>query len=426
MKHIFKTLITDFIEAPLPELVNRSIALPDRSNFVVSLIGARRTGKTFLMFSHIRKLRQEIDKTRLVYINLEDDRLWVSGQPELSVFLDAYYELYPENLDRAVWFFVDEVQAVPGWERFIRRLMDTQNCHVFVTGSSSSLMSREISTLLGGRTLSVEVFPFSFAEYLSWRKISPDTISTRGKTLVRSAFQDFLAGSSLPGMLALDSYFRQRALQHYLDLIMFKDIAERFRVDNYPLLKRLLYFLMANSANLVSINKIYSDFSSQGLNLSKNTLYQYTGYLEAAGILSLMPIHSSNQRVQARNPYKVMILDHGLKNLVSMQPDLGRNLESLVYWQLRRTTNRIFYWKNSHETDFVFLEKDNLSLINVCASLSQPTTRKRELDSLTGAMKKFGTPQAMIITMDEDARLDVEQGQISIQSFWTWALSQPQ
>jgi hypothetical protein len=378
------------------------------------------------MFSHIRKMRQDIDKTRLVYINLEDDRLWVSNQPDLSLFIDAYYELYPENLDREVWFYIDEVQAVPGWERFIRRLMDTQKCHVFVTGSSSSLMSREISTLLGGRTLSVEVFPFSFAEYLSWRKIAPDTVSTRKKTLVRSAFADFLAGTSLPGMLSLDPYFRQRALQDYLDLIMFKDIAERFRVDNYPLLKRLLNFLIANSANLISINKIYSDFSSQGLSLSKNTLYQYTGYLEAAGILSLMPIHSANQRVQARNPYKVMVLDHGLKNLVSMQPDLGRNLESLVYWQLRRKTHRIFYWKNSHETDFVVLEKDNISLINVCANLSHPATRKRELDSLAGAMNKFGTSHAKIITMDEDDSLDLNEGQISIESFWIWALTQHQ
>ncbi|MDD3816427.1 MAG: ATP-binding protein [Desulfocapsaceae bacterium] len=426
MKDVFKTLISDFIKSPLPELVDRNIPMPDESSFAVSLIGARRTGKTFLMFSHIRKLRQQFEDTRLVYINLEDDRLWTSGQPDLALFRDAYYELYPENLNIAVWFYFDEVQAVPGWERFIRRLLDTQNCHIFVTGSSSSLMSKEISTLLGGRTLSINVLPFSFAEYLSWRKIEPDTVSTRGKTLVKSAFDDFLAGTSLPGMMALEPYFRQRALQDYLDLIMFKDIAERFRVDNYPLLKRLLFFLIANSANLISINKIFADFSSQGLSLSKNTLYQYTGYLEAAGILNLLPIFSSNQRVQARNPYKVMVIDHGLKNLISLQPDRGRNLETLVYWQLRRHTTQICYWKNTHETDFVYQGKDRIELINVCADLSRPETQKRELDSLAGAMRKFNTNQAKIITLDKDASLETDTGQASIVSFWKWALNQHQ
>ncbi|MDD3523376.1 MAG: ATP-binding protein [Candidatus Cloacimonetes bacterium] len=424
MKDVFKTLISDFVKSPLPEMVDRNISLPDSPSLAVSLIGARRTGKTFLMFSHIRKLRRQLEDNRLVYINLEDDRLWTFGQPDLALFRDAYYELWPENLNREVWFYFDEVQAVPGWERFIRRMLDTENCHIFVTGSSSSLMSREISTLLGGRTLSIEVFPFSFSEYLRWRDVPVDTISTKGKTLIKRALDDFLAGTSLPGLMALEPHFRQRALQDYLDLIMFKDIAERFRVDNYTLLKRLLSFLIANSANLVSINKIFADFQSQGLSLSKNTLYQYTGYLEAAGILSLLPIHSSNQRVQSRNPYKVMVLDHGLKNLVSLQTDLGRNLESLVYWQLRRHTGKICYWRNSHETDFVYVDEEGLKLINVCADLSRTDTRNRELASLTAAMEKFDTTQARIITLDKDASLKTDRGEVPAISFWKWALSE--
>lgn len=422
MKEIFKTLISDFIESSLPELVERDIRFPDEPTLAVSLIGARRTGKTFLMFSHIFRMRKQIERERLVYINLEDDRLWISGQPELSQFRDAYYELYPQYLGKPVWFYFDEVQVVKGWERFIRRMLDTENCHIYVTGSSSSLMSREISTLLGGRTLSIEVFPFSFAEYLRWRQIDANSHSTRAKTLIKSAFADFLDGSSLPGMMALEPYFRQRALQDYVDLIMFKDIAERFKVDNYPLLKRLLYFLIANSANLISISKVYADFSSQGFSLSRNTLYQYTGYLEAAGILSLIPIYSSNQRIQARNPYKVMVIDHGLKNLISLQPDQGRKLESLVYWQLRRHTAKIWYWKNGHETDFIVQGQDGLELINVCWEFNQPGTLKRELDSLAAAMGKFKCSTAKIITLDKDYREQTEMGEVSISSFWKWAL----
>jgi predicted AAA+ superfamily ATPase len=204
---------------------------------------------------------------------------------------------------------------------------------------------------------------------------------------------------------------------------MFKDVAERFRVDNYILLKRLLFFLIANSANLISTNKIYADFSSQGLNLSKNTLYQYIGYLESAGILQLLPIYNSNLRVQSRNPYKVIVIDHGLKNLVSMQTDRGRNLETIVYWQLRRKYAQIYYWKNGQETDFVWQSSRGTELLNVCIDATNPSTLKRELDSLTIAMQKFGTAQAKLITMDKDAVAENKSGKINLISFWKWCLS---
>jgi predicted AAA+ superfamily ATPase len=423
MKEIFKTLISDFVNAELPDMVNREIRLPVEPSLIVSLVGARRTGKTFLMFSLIGHLRKSMPANRLIYINLEDDRLWQTDPIDLAQFRDAYYELYPQNIDEQVYFCFDEVQEVSGWQRFVRRLVDTEKCYVYLTGSSSSLMSRDISTILRGKTLSIEVFPFNFREYLSLRRIAEDSISTKGKTLIKSAFYDFLSGTSMPAIITLEPYFRQRALQDYLDLIMFKDVAERFRVDNYILLKRLLFFLIANSANLISTNKIYADFSSQGLNLSKNTLYQYIGYLESAGILQLLPIYNSNLRVQSRNPYKVIVIDHGLKNLVSMQTDRGRNLETIVYWQLRRKYAQIYYWKNGQETDFVWQSSRGTELLNVCIDATNPSTLKRELDSLTIAMQKFGTAQAKLITMDKDAVAENKSGKINLISFWKWCLS---
>jgi predicted AAA+ superfamily ATPase len=114
----------------------------------------------------------------------------------LAQFRDAYYELYPQNIDEQVYFCFDEVQEVSGWQRFVRRLVDTEKCYVYLTGSSSSLMSRDISTILRGKTLSIEVFPFNFREYLSLRRIAEDSISTKGKTLIKSAFYDFLSGTS--------------------------------------------------------------------------------------------------------------------------------------------------------------------------------------------------------------------------------------
>jgi len=423
MKETLKTLISDFVDAQLPELVEREIRLPQKPQQIVSLVGARRTGKTFLMFSLIQQLRKTMPAHSLVYLNLEDDRLHGDEILDISLFRDAYYELYPQNIDIPVYFFFDEVQAIKGWERFIRRLLETEKCYIYITGSSSNLMSRELSTILRGRTINVEVFPFNYREYLRYRKIPENLATTNGKTLLKSAFEDFLSGTSLPAVMPLEPYFRQRALQDYLDLIMFKDIAERFRVDNYTLLKRLLVFLIANSANLISTNKIYADFTSQGLSLSKNTLYQYLGYLETAGVIHLLPLYHSNMRVQARNPYKVFVMDHGLKTLVSLQADRGRSLETIVYWQLRRSVSNIHYWKNGQETDFVWNSDNGINLLNVCLDTSNVATLKREVEGLNLAMHKFGVKKAQIISLDKDTVINTTGGEICIISIWRWCLT---
>ncbi len=422
MKEIFKTLIQDFIQNPLPEVIERDITIPYEPNMIVSIVGARRTGKTFFMFSLIKFLRKKFSADRLVYINLEDDRLWQNPQLDISSFRDAYYELYPQNLDKKVWLFFDEVQAVDNWERFIRRLLDTENCYVYITGSSSSLMSKEISTLLRGRTLTVEVFPFSFKEYLRLRKIKEDTISTKGKTLLQSAFNEYLEGTSLPMIMNLEPYFRNNALKDYLDLILYKDIAERFKVDNYILLKRLLYFLISNSANLISINKIYQDFHSQGITFSRNTLYQYISYLELGGIIHLIPIFNNNIRIQARNPYKVFAIDFGLRNLISLQPDKGRNLETMVYWELKRKNRQIYYWKNGQETDFVFQSNQGIEIYNVFYAANEVSTLNREIASVLAAMKHFQVNNATLITSSWEKEEKTENGLVKIIPFWKWAI----
>jgi predicted AAA+ superfamily ATPase len=170
MKTLFKRLITDFHESPpKQQIIPRDYAIPLNSRKIISLIGVRRSGKTFLLYALIQQLRQQIDPRNIVYINFEDDRLYPLTLKDLDDLIEAYFELYPDNREDKLYFFLDEIQNVPDWERFVRRIYDTLNLQIFVTGSSSKLLSFEIATSLRGRTLSFEIFPFSFKEYLAYK-----------------------------------------------------------------------------------------------------------------------------------------------------------------------------------------------------------------------------------------------------------------
>ena len=169
-KDIFKRLIADSQEKDLSYVLDRDMHIPVDTGKVISLIGVRRSGKTHVLYSIINKIKKNVDPKNIVYINFEDDRLFPIQLKDLNTMLDAYYEMYPDKKNEKVYLFFDEIQNVQNWEKFIRRLYDTENCSVFITGSSAKLLSKEIATALRGRTLSYEVFPLSFREFLRFLK----------------------------------------------------------------------------------------------------------------------------------------------------------------------------------------------------------------------------------------------------------------
>lgn len=173
-KDIFKRLITDFHERDLSDVIDRYISIPLNVQKIISIVGVRRSGKTYILYNLIKKLQTDVDRNDIVYINFEDDRLFPLQLQDLNNLVEGYYELYPDRKSKTVYFFFDEIQNVPAWERFIRRLYDTEKCRIFVTGSSSKLLSKEIATSLRGRTLSYEIFPLSFREFLRSKGIGID------------------------------------------------------------------------------------------------------------------------------------------------------------------------------------------------------------------------------------------------------------
>lgn len=435
IKQIFKTIIRDNQQRFPIELHPRRGNIPVEAERIITLTGARRTGKTFTQFQLINKLDQrQAEPSQIVYINLEDDRLFPLSLDKLGVLPEAYYELYPENRETKVWFFLDEIQIVPEWERFVRRLHDAENCQILLTGSSSSLLSREIATRLRGRTFSYEIFPFSFTETTDFKQIPADLHASGSTAKLRHAMHQYLESGGFPEIVQAASREQaqgifQKIWQEYIDLILFKDIIERHQVSNIWLLKYYLKFLLTNSSGLISIQKIYRDFKSEGIKVSKNSLYEYLAYMEEAYALFTVPVYTNNLREQQRNPRKVYPLDIGLKRAVSGNRDAGRDLEALVFQQLRRFYSDIFYWKGSQEVDFLIPEqargKELPLLLNVSANLEDAGTRNRELSGLKEAASRLGISSCCLITLDEEEtlytqNLNGEPLEIRILPYWKW------
>ena len=417
----WKQIITDSQERDYSCVVPRDIEIPIDSGKIISLIGVRRCGKTNILYSLIHRLRQTTPTDTLVYINLEDDRLFPLTPHDLAEFLDSYYELYPHNRDRRVYFFFDEIQNVPEWERFVRRLDDTENCSVFVTGSSAKLLSREIATSLRGRTIPFEVFPLSFSEYLRFRNIKTG-YSSRTVSLIKNAFAEYCRTGGFPETVGVDDLRAKQILHEYLQMIMYRDVADRHNVGNLFLLKSLIKHCFSNISNPLSLSKLYNDFRSQGIQLSRNTLFDYISYLEDAYALFLVPVNSSSQREVMRNPRKLYAIDHGLKGVVDLATgaDIGRIYENMVFLQLRRKMQNICYGRQKQEIDFVLPAGESLRLINVAYDITDVNTRNRELNGLVEGMQGLGVQKALLLTAEVEETVTTDAGVISIVPLWKW------
>lgn len=422
IKRVFKRLIRDFQDRELSLIYPREVNLPQEPERIVTVTGARRTGKTWLIFKTIELLTEGDDfyESRIVYINLEDDRLFPLTLDDLGKLPDAYYELFRENKEVNVYFFLEEVQIVDGWEKFVRRLWDTEKCYVYLTGSSSKLLSREIATSLRGRTINYEAFPYSFSEFLNVKGIDVDIYSSKSAALIKKALENYLTNGAFPEIVNAASSEREKIRQQYIDLILYRDVIERHNISNSYLLKYYLQFLLKNSTNLMSINKIYRDFRSQGLSVSKNSLYEYLEYLKDAYALFTVPLFTENLRTQQRNPRKVYPLDISLKNAMSIREERGKEFEIAVFLELRRRYDQIYYWKGKQEVDFCVTTKEGLMLINVCSDLTDKRTRKRELAGLVEAAKNFSVTEILLLSSDREETISHNNIKIEIMPLWKW------
>ncbi|MFQ5632369.1 MAG: ATP-binding protein [bacterium] len=431
-KNVIREIIVDFHDRALPPYTRRMVDLACPKNKIRCLQGVRRSGKTFAFYQLVDDLlKQKVEKQRILYINFEDERLLPLSASDFSIILNTYFETYPAFKEQRVFLFFDEIQNIADWEKFIRRVQDSENVQINLTGSSSRLLSRDIATALRGRTLSYEIFPFGFAEFLNYKNLPNEAISSKARSHVVHAFETYLHCGGFPEIVGYSEEFRIKTLQEYFNLILYKDLIERHDIRNYALVKYLLRFLLANNANPFSVNKFYNDSKSQGYKVSKDSIHNYLAYLEDAYCFSLVSIFSESERTRQVNYRKIYAIDHGLVTAMTSTAsyNTGRLLETMVYNQFRRTLDRsqAFYYKTSggEEIDFLIVERGVVTnLIQVCDQLTSPATRKREIGALLSAMQELDLSEAVIITHDSNETLSDKSKTIRVIPFYTWALEQ--
>ena len=393
------------------DLVVRDARFPMAPNKIKVAIGMRRSGKTYFLYQQILNMLDEsVSKTAVLYINFEDDRLLPLDERKLAQLVDAFYSLYPENHDRKCYLFFDEIQNVNNWPLVIRRLHDTKNVEIFLTGSSAKLLSKEIATSLRGRSLAVEIWPYSFNEWMRAKNIAIDCSLYDKKTQDRltHAFHRYLSDGGFPETLLYDPDSKQKTLQEYLDVVIYRDIIERHNVKNPTLIKYMILSMIRNVGKPFSVNKLYNDLKSQGYKIGKDILYEYADYIEDAYLaFSVAGHHKSIRKIETK-PKKLYAIDPGMIRALSLdyENDLGRLFENVVFLDLKRLGCKIHYYSTfgGYEIDFlVQTPRGRQKLFQVAWNMHETETLERENRALQAGIEELKIDGA-IITLDSYLR----------------------
>jgi hypothetical protein len=433
IKENLKMVIREFHESAIPDLIERKTLfdvsiLHSPINKVVTIIGPRRAGKTYFLFQIMKALiRKSFHLTDILYINFEDERILPMKGEELQYILDAYFELYEKK--NKPFIFLDEVQNIDGWDRFVRRLND-RGFTLLITGSNSQMLSREIATSLRGRTLTYEIFPFSFKEFLEAKRIKPEKNLLYGKMRhrIKTLYEDYFYSGGYPEIaLIQDKSVKGRILQEYFNTIFYKDLVDRYRIKNTDLLKQWLNTLLLNLSSLISFSKIENDFKSRGMKLSRATLSAYAGYVEDTFFGFFVEMYSESARKRQVNPKKFYLIDPGMHNYLTFKfaENRGRLLENLVFLELRRRAIPVFYYKTSrgYEVDFLIKDRDQWGLIQVCHDLAHIDTYSREKRALISGLKELKINAGTIINDAEKRVEKFEDYSLNIVPIWEWLLN---
>jgi len=435
MKEVIRGMLVELKERNLPVPIPRAIEppeLPPDIRKVWVLMGMRRSGKTWTAYQRmLRRQEQGFAKESNLYINFEDDRLADFEAHDFQTILDVYFELYPQYVhSKDLFFCFDEIHVVLGWEKFIRRLIDTEQMQICVTGSSAEMLSKELGTALGGRAWPQEVFPYSFAEFLSLKKIDASgPKSAKSESLIRHYANEYLIYGGFPEAVASPKELHAPMIQGYMDAVILRDIVKRHSIGNADIVQKFLMQVLRQLATSLSVNKVYRTMKSQGLSVGKNSLFEYLQYFEDAYAILTVPFFSLSERQRQVNPKKAYAVDPGVITAYSVKPDFERaaRLENSVFLHLRRSYTNICYYKTQEhkkEVDFVITTpRGQLHLYQACTEMSDDKTRQRELSALSEACKELNLQEGTIVTEDHEEEIDLQGITIHCIPFWKWAQS---
>jgi predicted AAA+ superfamily ATPase len=388
---------------------------------IVCVAGVRRSGKSTLMYQTIQRLLDKgIPPKNILYVNLHDPAFSRSTQG-LDEILTGYRELNAPG-GRA-YIFLDEVQNIPGWERWMKAVYDKkENVKFFVSGSNSSLLSTRLSTLLTGRMLKLIVFPLSFREFLDFRGVTIRDIDV-DKTMVHHHLTKYLEEGGFPrAVLEENRELRQQLLREYYDGILLRDVLQRSDIKFPSKMIDLAQFVASNIGNLLSYKR-----TGERVDISDDVTKEYLALLESAFMIFQVNFFSFSvkETVAKQKPRKAYFIDTGMRNAAGFRfsADRGRLMENVVLLELKRRGKEVYYWKGTKEVDFMVKEGDKIEALNVCHVPAKAEPRPQELAGLIEAMTHFELKEATLITWDAERDERVGKKLIHYVPLSKWLLS---
>lgn len=425
-KDLLKAIITDSQLRVIPEVWERMLKIPFDSGKIITLAGVRRSGKTYHLFSLINQLKtQGVTAEKILHINFEDERLQLSSE-DLDLILQSYRELYPQLKLSDCYFFFDEIQEVEGWEKFVARIYSSVSQHVFITGSNAKLLSKEIATALRGRTITFEVYPLSFIEFVNIISPGLNQYSSADKATLVNLFERFMHQGGFPELLKQEEDIKDKILQEYFNVMVFRDLIERYKISQTAILKYFCKRIIGASAGEFSVNKIYNELKSQGFKVSKDTLYSYQGYVEAIYLNRFISKYSHSVVKSESSQKKTYVIDQGLGSALDykLSQDKGRLLETTVALELFKQGKQIAYQQNGGECDFVVIEKGKVvEVIQVVSDFVDPKTQEREVKGIISACQKFSLKKGAILSFDHEDKFEADSIEVIVIPAWRYFIT---
>ncbi len=427
-----REVIHDFWESDLPTVLSRETEINLETPLINDIVGPRRAGKTYLMLGAVTRLLKKTEKKAAVYINFENRRLMpLSGDCFNEIIEVVHTERLLEK-NSAVYLFMDEVQRVDGWERFVRSIYDEfkGKIKITVSGSSANLLSKEYGKLLTGRHLTTGLFPLSFSEFLRFKGISLDSRSAKTTSFIKGAFDEYLAYGGFPEVVLTDNpKSKEDIVSQLFTDILSRDIVTR-AVRKEQIIEDFAYFLCSNTASLLSFRKMEQYFKSHGTKISVPTIENYFYHMRNAFLFFDNMIFSYSAKDQMQYPRKVYCIDSGIVNLAGFRfsENLGKIYENTVAVELNRRffnkpRTRVFYWKDARGAEVDFVIKDALvvkQLIQVSLFRGSVEERERELKSLVLASDALKCSKLLVLTQEYEGDEQIKGKKIAFLPLWKW------
>lgn len=419
--------------------------LPPRvGNLVKVIVGMRRSGKSYRLFQEMEALHSSgVSWNQICYINFEDDRLGNITPSVGDEVIETFSSMHPESLDTGLYLFFDELQEMQNWGTWLRRIVDTTKATIYVTGSSSKMLSKEISTEFRGRALDFELLPFSFREFVRARGIAETELlnrnetagySTKERLMLSAALNSYLEEGGFPAIDGLPTPQRVTLLQSYVQRVVSRDVVERHDIARPRVASTLARRLLGNNGKTLSIRKVENELRSAGLATSRVLIGDLLEYFEDAYLVFRVRDFSMSLKENTTSTPKIYAIDPGLAAASSMAStrDDGQRLENAVYLELRRRT--VGYRRDSisschtkehgYEVDFVMgdaLVHEQYELYQVTVHMDDDRTIERETRALWELMSEQNLHEGTIIVGNGDEREYHKNGYVIRQvPAWKW------